>query len=407
MFDFDLDELDEQLGTSKTLAVTPLDEAEFQAFDKSLGDALQKKDFALVGSLVSQALWSEQLLSERLPAVTVAFLEQVQAAIKRGDQDTSLNLTYMLFQLSLSISVHEVRCQEESGFNSPCVLMFGFGGSSLEELQPQANYYKGRGFKVLSAGPLSWPHALKDKQDATLVEELRLALADGNGQLVLHACSNSGITRAFSFLAAWSEGKGSFAVLSQPEACLVALVWECCPVRDPFKEDKQIESAKTNDADAQKADLAVVEANAMVIRGCITALCLKQRIDIGNFLSVDETNRLYKGAASSMMMHPPAWYQRSDVPHWDFDAFEDWDRQLAKPLPRLFLYSDTDMVIPREAVEAYIQHTENYNPQAKIVRKLVPNAQHCRLWGASAFRQKSISGVERLIYQSGINTCRI
>ncbi|CAE8652216.1 unnamed protein product [Polarella glacialis] len=342
--------------------------------------------------------------------------------------------------LSLSTSLHEVRVSraETSGAASTtatttaatttattttatttaCVLIFGFGGSGVEDLAPQAKWYQSQNCIVVSTSPLSWPTAVREKQDAALAEELTAALAAGSGKLVLHVCSNGGFVRGASFIGTWSQGQGPFSKLPRPADCIAAMVIECAPARpmDPVTQEVlgspgkatsqssgvQLESSAAAEL-SQKVLSAEVGMFQMIIRGCVGALCMKNSIDAAEvFEGGGSLAKCLETAAGFGVLGPPAWAHVGSAAQWDYGEFEEWDMGLEKPIPRLFLYSDRDTLIHKNKVEAYARYTERYNPRAQILRALIPKASHCKLWQKEP--EKCGQAVSELLKLVGIGT---
>lgn len=293
------------------------------------------------------------------------------------------------------------------------MLIIGFGGSSTDELQSQANWYHSSGFSVISTAPLSWPDSLRERQNDMLAKELQTLLAEGSGRLLVHVCSNGGFGRFSAMLAAWTQRLGSFADLPEPEKCISALVIECAPARpiDPRTGEVvgSLENLSKSDSDKSPDTQAEIDAVVSgetdfyqnVLRGCIASLCLKLRIEQPAMV-LENGNIALRGAARLGVVGPPSWAHRSSAAGWDFPDFEKWDCNLQSPLPRLFLYSDRDALVEQSKIEAYIRHTERYNPRATVLRAIIPRAVHCRLWGAKSNREKCAAAVNQLLAATDI-----
>jgi len=408
---FDFDDLEEQLTPRGVLESTGMSDEDFATIGRRLRRAQESHDFEEVTTLICQALCEEELIPKRFPRLASELAGQAQEAAICSDWKASESLLWILWMLSLSSSLHEVRTQRPKAntFPAPCVLIVGFGGSSTDELQSQADWYRSVGFSVISTAPLSWPDTLRERQNDIIAKELRTLFAEGSGQLLVHMCSNGGFGRFSALLAAWTQRLGSFADLPQPEKCISAMVIECAPSRPTDPSTGEVlggSLGSSSKSDPEKSPAARAELDAVVsseidffqnvLRGCIASLCLKLRIEQPSML-LENGNVALRGAARFGVVGPPSWAHRGSAAGWDFPDFERWDCNLQSPLPRLFLYSDRDALVEQSKIEAYIRHTERYNPQATVLRAIIPRAVHCRLWGAKSNREKCAAAVQKLL----------
>eukprot|EP00931_Biecheleriopsis_adriatica_P007195 TRINITY_DN108503_c0_g1_i1.p1 TRINITY_DN108503_c0_g1~~TRINITY_DN108503_c0_g1_i1.p1 ORF type:complete len:405 (+),score=60.49 TRINITY_DN108503_c0_g1_i1:32-1246(+) len=402
---FDFDELENDMPVLQARSSCAMSHADFRDFGKTFQEAIGRHDFEEATVLLSQAVWSIETLQERLPGLVRELVRQLADLQLREDSAASA-LMYMLWMLSLSTSLHQVCVTKGS---AACALIFGFGGSGVEDLGPQVDWYRSHGFTVISTSPVSWPESLRDKQEATLAEKLHEALTNGNGQLLLHLCSNGGFLKGAGFIGSWSKGQGRFLRLPRPSDCIKAMVMECAPARplDPITQEVlESPEMRANDAISAKVSSSAIQSEVafyqMVIRGCIGALCLKSAVDAAPVLENDIASKSLERAAEFGVLGPPTWaYSGRSEPPWDFKDFELWDSQLEKAIPRLFLYSDRDTLVHKDKVEAYVRYTEKYNPRACVLRAVIPKAPHCRLW-RKPYVENCQQAVSELLNRAGL-----
>lgn len=429
---FEFDDLEEALPPAKAYATSPMRADEFIRIGEDLRSSIKRRSFQDLGVAIGRALWEEDTLQLRLRKIVKEYYSALDEICSEDlpDVEAGAALTFTLFNLSLSLSMHETRTVRQAG---PVVLILGFGGSCCDDLEPQVDWYKQQGFSVISTCPLSFPQELAAKQNELVAEALRATLP-ARGRLVLHLCSHGGCCRAFDMLGKWVSGEAPYDSLPPLEETLAAIIFECAPaqtmdakgeimkpppgvlpegleaekkpaadaeavkgeeVKGEEKGEEKKGKAETEEKEQEKAAEVPmeqimegeVEFYRMVMMGCIGALFTKFVPDKGNLGKLmakhkDPLTRCLRGGARYTVLGLPEWALVEQVPTrvYGFHDFEGWDARLKTPIPRLFLHSERDALVHKSKVEAYCRYSRWYNPRATILTAALKRAAHCKLW---------------------------
>jgi hypothetical protein len=143
---------------------------------------------------LAEALMDETMVRARMPRVICSLFGIFNDLLRpeaEGDAVGSL-LVQSLFQLSLSLTLHEVSSHISNSSGAHCALVLGFGGSGIESLEEQTRFYQSHHFSTIATTCTGVP-ALELRQYESIANRLNLALSSG-GRLVLHCCSNHGVS---------------------------------------------------------------------------------------------------------------------------------------------------------------------------------------------------------------------
>lgn len=206
-----------------------MSDEEFSGLSHDLTMAVTEREFGAVVLLLSRALLDiETAIPKRFPEVVATLMARISDGV--ADREAGAALMYILWMLSLSISLHEVRFRAAAGSHRLVVLIIGYGGSCTDDLETQASWYSSQGLAVISTSPLSWPPVIAERHDAMMAEKLQGALQGGR-RLLLHVCSNGGAMRASALLGRWDAAVVPFASLPRPGDCVAGFVFECAPAK--------------------------------------------------------------------------------------------------------------------------------------------------------------------------------
>jgi len=267
------------------------------------------------------------------------------------------------------------------------------------------------------------------RHDEIVARELRSALRE-DGTLVLHLCSQYGVTYGFSILWRWSHGTAPFNDLPPLDKCLQAVIFECAspPNYDPSTktihyptepefikkwfaaasappEGPAAGSQDDDEENDSELDKSETKFYLNVMLGCIGAMTKKWELSSLEEMVVknkDVRRCLLSGARYTRK--PKPWLQKCQVetggPPDVWAAFQllDWARE--PPLPRLFLYSARDPLVTADRVEAWIRHTRAYRPEAEITEARLARSLHCRLWDTEP--EECAAEVSRFLVKSGL-----
>mmetsp|Transcript_96133 Transcript_96133/g.206242 ORF Transcript_96133/g.206242 Transcript_96133/m.206242 type:complete len:436 (-) Transcript_96133:134-1441(-) len=382
----------------------PMTDNEMHDFSLRLERAEQAKNYFDFEVAIGEALIKQETFKARMPHIITAFLSRLANMAKRPspELEAAVALMYNLWQLSLSTSLHEVRTRPSNVPDVPCVLILGCAGSGVDDLEEQAKWYQDRGFATISTTAVAVPKVLFLAQFRSLASELRATLGQ-EGKLVLHICSHWGVSFASRILQIWTAGVAPFDDLPPLVECLKAIVFECAlapsvdpatnSISHPTKDYMAPLSASTKsqdfDVDASSedetpADKAHTMLYSMAIIGCVEALTKRwDTTPLKTLISKHNIIRKFVRVVARMMSPTKgfvtSWRSSGSSalsePEFSFEAL---DRSMKMPVPRLFLYSEMDPVVPPERVEACMAHMARYHPTAEILSAKLKNQPTAR-----------------------------
>ena len=221
-------------------------------------------------------------------------------------------------------------------------LVLGWGGSTLQQLETRADVYYELGFTVIyCTGPLSavLSDALINRISTSLYPQLPVLVRRG---LVVHVCSNTGMYLWPKIMAAWEAGAMGQG-MPPLKAVLRGIIHECNPDARDAQEQTRLtaEQAQLTQLVAQGEQMAF-----LFLKGVLQSV----KTMINAETAVNDVEKLCRGFRTVGHACP-----KLDAAH--AVAFE-LDRQLALPVPRLFVYSGADNLIQAEATELYIDELE-------------------------------------------------
>lgn len=417
---FDFDDLDEKIQDEVPLPLatrTAMSDSDFSKFSKRINEAARQQRYADIGDAIAEALWDEELVPVRLPKIIemMCSLIQEMTSQKITDLGSAGAVVYIFFQLSLSTSLHEV-CVYQPEAPERCdkvVLILGFGGSDVADLKAPAEFYRSKDFITIFTCRNGLPVGLSQKQDNSVAKALEEALVGGR-KLLLHLCSQHGYMYCANILHKWTHQLAPFHNLPPAQECISALIFDC--VAPEMKLPSDVETTKhslaiaeTNakhDNDETEPDLEDkafkngVRFFRMVMLGCIGAMCKKWKLTSLEELAFSNKN-IFKSMdiAAGYCLRPIPWvteYMKdlAQVPS-PWLTFQLFDLEFQPALPRLFLYSEKDMLITAEMVSAFVKHTQVYRPEAEVFEAKVKKSAHCELWKTEF--EECGKAVERLL----------
>lgn len=438
--DFDFDDL-EETEPAEMAQVTGMSDAAFRRFRYRLEQAEVERRFEDFGDAVAEAIWDDETVAERMPKVVKAFQYLLDEVAGRSPPDLEAGsaICWLLWQVGLSTSMQETRVRRSDDDNAPVVLVTGFGGSDVADLEGQAAWYYSQGFNVVSTSRAGFPPVLRQKHDFIVAHELRSLLKEGVS-VVFHLCSQYGVGYGSDILWMWAYSIPPFDRLPSPQECLKAVIFDCAapPNFDPVsqtilyptdqatiaawlglasdapaadeKEEEEIEftwdepgaskdSGKTSqkaeaEPEAKPVDVDETSLNKSedrfylnVLLGCTGALTKK--LGLTSLEEMVPKNKEIKKClmgAARYWRCPAPWVGKCmekvqlNVPRDAWAALQYMDWAKGEAFPRLFLYSERDVLVTTDRVEAFIRHTKKYRPEAQIFQAKLKKSAHCRLW---------------------------
>jgi len=408
---------------------------EFDDLRFRLKNAIKNRHYEDIVMAFSEAVSDPNVVPERMPKiidVLKSLLNQV-AGLSPPDLESGAAIAYILWHMSLSTSLHETCVRQSEADGADTVLVLGFGGSGVEDLEPQAAFYHKRGLTVISTTRVSFPPGLGKEQDVLVAEALRAALKGGGG-MVLHACSQHGIMYGANILWLWSHNRKPFDNLPPLQERLKALVFDCAAPPNFNPDTKTLEyptekaatasmlpelqpqSALSEPVFPKSLSAAKVSLTGEddppsiksqtkyfvpVMLGCLGALCLKWKQRSVESMFIENKNvRPCIVAAARFNCVPQPWVVRlhdfdTGSPSDPFAALQLLDWSIEPAVPRLFLYSEKDMLITVDRAEAFIRHTKAYRPEAVVQQSKLTKSAHCKNWVVEP--EESAAAVSKLL----------
>lgn len=390
--------------------IVPMDKRAFVKFAKWLEKCKGEiEDYADFEQKLSEALADKVEFKKRMTSVIsrmvdIMLYDLVPCEDKAKAEKLGVALLHIMHSLAQSGSADEVRVKLGSR-SDVCVLLLGFAGSHVDDVEPQAEFYTSCGFTVISSSRCIYPHTLHFRQILAIAEALGKTLTE-NVKLIVHACSGSGACLWAEVAFRWVASLPPFDKLPLLTTCLKGLVFECAPsvhidpkdgmaissLGSPFYEARGGESQTSISDMAETWDAFVV----FVTLGSIGSMCQQHCPDV-EFHKLASSNPAimsYTRIAGASESHwytsetvPPGWCPLNWMCFYDCgSAVNVWEvMQLGMfegSVPTLFLYSAKDVVILPETIEGYIAYMNAFWPPEKlhVFAHKCKDALHCKLW---------------------------
>eukprot|EP00746_Dinoflagellata_sp_MGD_P021881 gnl/MRDRNA2_/MRDRNA2_151096_c0_seq1.p1 gnl/MRDRNA2_/MRDRNA2_151096_c0~~gnl/MRDRNA2_/MRDRNA2_151096_c0_seq1.p1 ORF type:complete len:374 (+),score=92.50 gnl/MRDRNA2_/MRDRNA2_151096_c0_seq1:50-1171(+) len=325
---FDFDELDDQAPIQAPPRQTF---AEAIKTVKTAADVDQAIETELLNGIDTSGVDAQKICLEEAKRNLPDFIRKVIPCITNGYNFTPEMLIERLFYISTSTTLSEVRFKEPKVHDetSPLVvLLLGWGGSGVHELETIAEFYTAQGATVIFTTQMGGVPSLMALQEAAIVEKLKASLLakEGNcGRLLVHMMSNNGWSAWTRFMSAWLDGDTKlaprFATLKDCvplKSVLKGYVFDCCP--------------------DTRCDAAFFK---QVIQGCFGGLARQCQVpELWRMVQSGDCDDEMQQAANEVGVSAEMTWA----------TFEEHDCQV----PRLFLYSSKDMLVRKEFVEKHI-----------------------------------------------------
>jgi len=409
--------------------LTPMDKKSFVKFAKWLANCKGDiGDYAAFEQKLAEALVDKSTYSQRMNQIVsrifdILIFDLVPSADTEEAAKLGPALVHILNCLAMSASADEVRVRPAPN-KDVCVLVLGFAGSHVDEVQPQVEFYSSLGYATISATRCIYPHLLHIRQLVTIAQALRENLTRDT-KLIVHCVSGNGSSLWGELCFRWLAGLTPFNELPPIDQCLKGLILECTPpaamspetgvalppIGTPFYEECG--------GDGQWADMQQYKNNfndsqtVFITLGSIGNMCQNHCKDV-NFHSLSST----KPALMSFIRAAGQgqwFYKPEDVPagYCPWNWFTLWDNSFESVcenldislfggrLPKLLLTTAKDIVIPAELVEAYAAYLRKFWPEDSISFHKCKEAAHCKLW-ISDEREDCVKVVTQLLEVAGV-----
>jgi len=366
--------------------VVAMSDESFASFDEQLRKSVESaQEF---DRLLAETLWDTTKAEERMPTVVRGLLALVVEISKRtgGVRDyanvarpgTMIMRTLFGLALSRSLDVVRVRPAEKQG--ALCVLLLGFAGSSVDDLEVQAKFYQSFGYTVIStSGCCGSPTRIHQRQLVRLAWELQTAFSSG-ASLLVHACSAHGTGLLNNIISLWEKQMAPFEKLPPLRDRLRGLVLECVGLHPRIGEDTK---TAPEDIDIE-ADL-VQDGDHLFINvanNVLSNLCAHFAPEVKYYSLPREVTIFIRRMSPK---YTDGWSTVSpggaELPLFgNANNWFDFDKTTTPPVPRLFLYSVEDKLFPSDMIETSIDFMWESNRKTVIVAEKSIKAPHNKLW---------------------------
>jgi len=375
--------------------------------------------------LVARALWEDADAPEREKRLLeVMWALALEIADKPGGLasietvvEPGVALMGAIARMFLSASRDEVRLHPASSESSPCVLIFGHAGSSASECENAAKFYAQKGFKVISTTFCLYPQQLRQRQNIKLAHELKRALARGS-KLLVHSISGHGLACLCNLICLWAHRQAPYDDAPDIRECLAGLVFDCAAGRHELLDgnilmpDVPAEPIKWHGHDLT-AELKRMEKTS---EDAVAFAILNATL--GNAFRKHMPGVSWYGAPQLVQRLLRLWgaVRNHGVRHGHYGAFLPWagaeinfllqlDLEIMpQPVPRLFLYSQTDVIIPAPMVEGGIDSMRkcfaHTGKTCQIFVKKVDKGGHAKLW--ETCKQDCAKAADELLNAAGL-----
>lgn len=415
--------------------LSPMDKRAFTTFVKSLTESKGEiADYADFEQKLAMALADKKEFPQRMKKIVsrifdILIYDLAPSEDKEKAEKLGGALVNILMTLSLSSSLDEVRVKRGEK-NDVCVLVFGFAGSHVDEIQPQVEFYASCGFSTISTSRCVYPHTHHFRQILAVGQALQEILTEGS-KVIVHVCSGGGGTFWAELAFRWFAGLAPFDKLPPLPTVVKGLVCECTPVayanaktgeavvpkHAPFYEASGGEAINGSSGGLYNSAFQDSFLTFTTL-GSISNLCTFYCPDVNMHRLASTTPGIMsfirhagrsEGYYYTLESMPPGYCPQNFDTMWDCSGFDiAWGSidvfQFEPPVPRLFLYTAKDIVITPESVELHIKHVQKYWPEAtNIFVHKCKEALHCHLWD-SPEREDCVKVTTELLKAAGVLT---